>query len=439
MESLEGRALESEVVEAGDVEEMTAPDIKLKDYRDYFSTRLLNIFFYERIETVKDLAGRTDEDFLRMRGLGRTTLNEIRRFLSDLGHELKKTPRARATRQRKITKEVIENAITHGARTRHEIAEKLGVHYQSLISRMKEYGINLAWAEPNYPNKKINDQIAERLIKRGLPATQIADRFGVSKQRAYEYIVARGLHDAWKKSREMYKTLEQRRINAISDLVALIQKTAYERASWEEQKAFEYISSRQVVQPNSYYTESLTKLFRTYREARERGEKLSLEELGEKSGFHFTSVGKILKRVGLEPMHGARERISPLAEEQKRKIVRAVKHTTMSCSDIAYFLGLPGRYNVSQLREVKRIQKGKDKRLLCIVGLDGSRGGSVPVSYRLGFEIYEMQREGYFRYFSTQEVAESLDTKAEVVEHVLANKREYYPEIMRALDVLYSK
>jgi hypothetical protein len=55
-----------------------------------------------------------------------------------------------------------------------------------------------------------------------------------------------------------------------------------------------------------------------YFDAKGKNKILSLEKLGEISGIFYVEVGKILKRVGLEPMHGSRERRGPLNESEKQ-------------------------------------------------------------------------------------------------------------------------
>ena len=105
------------------------------------------------------------------------------------------------------------------------------------------------------------------------------------------------------------------------------------------QKTIKYIQSLRSAKRAKYRHELLITIFDRYERAMNNGEKLSLEQLGEGLGLLLPSIGKILKRAGLEPLYGARERhTTPYEKKEALKRSHAID---MSASDIAYFLEIP--------------------------------------------------------------------------------------------------
>jgi len=303
-------SLEESVMQEGNAE----LDVRLRDCLG-FSIRARKAFDRLGVITIGDLVGKTSYDFHCLRNCAGGTVREIEGFLDSRGYGLKDDARGGPRGYRgKATREAIEGAIVGGAGTRKEIADKLGISYSGSAERIKEYGIEVSRA-PGSGSKKINDVLAKKFIKRGLPLIRIAERFKVVPQRMSQYVDEKELREIWERSRVWYKNPERKRFGVLSNILAGVQRHTYDKAPWEERKALEYMKSRQVVSKNSYSFDSLVELFRVYREAEEKGKKLSLENFQERTGIGFPQVGRILKRVGLEPMHGVRERSSPIMEE----------------------------------------------------------------------------------------------------------------------------
>lgn len=187
-------------------------------------------------------------------------------------------------------------------------------------------------------------------------------------------------------------------------------------------KAMDYIR----LHPQTPIPDSqLVSLFVTYEFCQKKNIKLSLEELG--GEIKRERVGKILREVGLEPLHGTRK-VTRTPMEKKAAIVRALQlNLGVSDLDLAYFLDLP-IYTIENIRRWRKIPTRDHVKPLKKFGKNGEF-----LTYRLPSQIYEVNDAGY----TTEEIAELLKMPVETIRYALRQRGEIAPVIERTLRVLY--
>lgn len=405
----------------------------------YFSVRIRNVLSrLSNINTLKDLVGLSQDYLLSCRNFGANSLNEIRYRLSERGLKLKEdaTPRG-LVKPRDVLSEKIRELAKEGL-TIKEIAERLETSYSYVRALKSSEGIEVKRAVRRRP--EIDSLIEESKIK---TLKGIGDKVRITGEAVRQYMKRNDLYDDWRIYKEIREedeaaslVAEEKRKNLIGNIVGAVLRRAYENETdWATRKAFEYLSAN----PRTTYSfDRLEKVFRVYQKAKEKGKKLSLNEIKEKSkaGFWFAGIGKILHRVGLEPMHGSRENRGRLSDEEKKAIKRAGR-IKMPVSDLAYFIGLEN-HNVSQNFLRWHVKRQKVKCAIKPFGLVGLVGGDRKyLPYRLASQIYEARDAGYFREFSRNEMAGFFDTSHEVVGYALAEEDKIAPKISRALKTIF--
>ncbi len=277
-------------------------------------------------------------------------------------------------------------------------------------------------------------------LEEGKAITEMAKAAKISRQAVDQYLKRTGQHKAWKEKRREVKQAKQTAIQAqdlehfrfCSVLKARANQSAEEKG-WAYQKAWEYRSSLCWLPEDAIPFKSLLTLFRRYERAKEKEEKLSLEELAEGLFTPGRYAGHILERVGIEPMHWTFER-HLVHYEKKLAINRAARYLPrISCADIGYFLDLP-RYIVSQHPAMKEKKRGKESGTKRIIKMFSEGKGKVSVlTYRLSSQIYKAKAAG----FNQEETAELLDTTPQIVQYAHQHRQEIAPVIERTLRVLY--
>jgi len=206
------------------------------------------------------------------------------------------------------TADNIRNAGTR--KSRREIASELGISYDTVATRAREAKLGLTHESALRGTTRIPSR--DRLIRRGLPQTEIAEREQVTHQAIENYIKRSGQQETWKESRFWYnnapKIKEAQKNQLIGKLVLAVQDSAIgklpEEEQWPAQKVLEYQRSLKLNRNPSYSPEDLTTIFRKYQDAQNNGTKLSLRDLWDGTSIPFhNAVSRILHRVGLEPMN----------------------------------------------------------------------------------------------------------------------------------------
>jgi hypothetical protein len=221
-------------------------------------------------------------------------------------------------RPRIATREKINQTIAEGARTRRELAEKLGVHYSTILKNLKEEGIDIP-REATPRRGSVRIPARDKLLKKGHTQDYIGKKTGdITGERVRQYINSTGQQAKWKHYRgshlqrlrartQKIQKEELRRKQVLSNVVSTALEGALQNLGDDglaARKALEYLYSRKSKSPNQKYNfEDLFVMFKRYFEARDRGDRLSLVQLTEGTNLWFSRAAEVLHKTGLEPMH----------------------------------------------------------------------------------------------------------------------------------------
>ncbi|MEK6861348.1 MAG: hypothetical protein AABY07_05235, partial [Nanoarchaeota archaeon] len=227
--------------------------------------------------------------------------------------------------------------------------------------KLKQYGLKLR-EEDEYLKRLVEDYKAkhpvivfkstpkprpeiDELAKQGKTLKEIGKAVGLTHQRIIQILGRTGKNELRKEIRKKLKLEEKlsrlerkRSYQGIASLFTQRMLQLAEKEGWAYKKAAEYDISKRRINYRATPLEKLIKLFSLYEKALKEDKKLGLIELAKKSGFSYAAqVGKVLKRVGLEPLYGARDR-HPTSKDKREAIKRA--YSFMQNRDIAYFVGV---------------------------------------------------------------------------------------------------
>ncbi len=339
--------------------------------------------------------------------------------------------------KRKKREELIKQALGNSVNSLEELCKIGGFRKPGgLIKFCAKNKISLP---ENLIPYKTRPEIDE-LIEKGLTLEAICREVGLSRERVRQYINETGQYGSYKKKRAEFKDnlgrgekgrekIDNFRRQFLSIVRARTEELA-QKKDWATQRAVEYLHYYKRTDKRNYSFNTLYKIFSRYENAKEKGEKLSLKELGEGLDIWHHSVGSILKEVGVEPMYGGR--VKKIKSGEKNEAVKRAINTDFSALDIAYFLGLPkwvpgNRYYDSGMkREVKRP--------IATFSKIGKIGSSEFLSYRLASEIYEARDCGINR----KDIVELVGKSGELVEYALEHRGEIEPQIVKGLRILYN-
>lgn len=295
----------------------------------------------------------------------------------------------------------------------------------------------------------------EKLIKEGIGAREIAKIMNISRGGAYQILEKYQLKQLYNEAQaekqlkikadeeKEEKEKEEKNKTKKNLLRLLSQRALYlaEQESWGEEKAIEYLLCTKgeitYYPPEKRYKKhysffELEIIFNRYHKAQRKGIKLSLRELTE--GFNIKGLGNIsmvLKKLGLEPMYGARERIPNISKEKIEAIKRAYS-TDLTFVDIGYFLSIP--FYVCKQRSKKPRSYKKPIKIWSKRIEKRAPHTEASLSYSLISQIYESQDLG----FTKEETAFLLDTKDFVVSYTLEHRNEIEPKLIGQLRILYN-
>jgi transcriptional regulator with XRE-family HTH domain len=353
---------------------------------------------------------------------------------------------------------VLEIILDKDPITIHQLQEETGQEKETLLSILKDEQLVYL-----VPTSKINQIMNQRIIA-GDTLEEIGAAGEVTRERARQYINATGQYDYWKEHRKRRKAEKSKQESeqennlhqARQDLTNVLISRAYQKTDeggWKyRRKALDYYygglkgkerkyKSKDVTTP----LEKLCTLFETYEMAERLKVKLSLEELGERTGIWFPTIGRILKSKGLEPLYGARERSSPLSPEKVQAIERAYG-SEFTSSDAAYFLGLSENHWVvaCHFSEIRRsgAEKIKRKKYLFLAKQESFGTGMQKgdhLFYRTASQIYELDdlAQEEKTHFPDEEVAKLLEIRPECVEYARKQRWQIEYNLKRLLRVLY--
>jgi len=268
-------------------------------------------------------------------------------------------------------------------------------------------------------------QNLSRQIRAGVDSSEIATKYGVTRQRIEQKINDLNLYKLYKAKREERKKKKKEKILAIKSregrkVLREIFQFVYERIykntnKLSERKTLEYF----LFTETRCSLSKLERLFSNYEKAINSEEEPSQIKLSKGTNITYTYIGKILKRVGLKLFL---KRNKPISEEEIERIKVSSRETGLSLSDITYFTEIK-EYIV---RAVCKRQKIKIKS-----------HHNQYFNYKLASQIYEAKDSGYFKEFSKEEVAQLLNTSTKTIDYALENRKLIEKVISQSLKVIY--
>lgn len=402
------------------------------------STRRTKTVSIEKIKEAIAAGEKSVEDIAKKVGL---STYAVRSYASKEKIILPKKRRGRKTR------EEISKGYTYNEETLMKIRETLTTNPSSIEEicnkveltplTLLRYITNFNLALPKDIKPWRYDPELDALIDEGSSLSEIGDLLGKTREWARLYINASGQYQIWKAKRLEKPTKQKQKweeYRTRKQILSVLKEQTIKRAeeeSWALGKAVQYILSYKIINRNInkniklYTLEDVLPIFKQYEQAINTGRKVSLEELKNGLRMQPVSVGRILSRVGLEPLYIQREH-KITTSEQKAMIQRAYS-LPLTASDIAYFIGV--RDNIVRMTYNNAGARERGKPLLF-----GSFKNSKVVTYRLASQVYEAQDLG----FKSKEISQLLDIDKSLLEKIISNKKEYEPKIIGALRIIYA-
>ncbi len=347
---------------------------------------------------------------------------------------------------RKTADNLIKNSIEEGAKSLAEICVRTGLSFDTVLNYRRKNDIKLPIClkdqseifivAPSLIKSKRRSNI-DVLVQQGLTLEEIGNNRDLSKERIRQYIVETGQHAEWRKIREAKKveTSFKLKKGLLSDIRILIGKRLEHVAKeqgWPYQKAVDYLNYHKHPNKTKIPFDSLVELLKRYEKAVKSGNKISRVELGKSLDIlaYSANVGRILKKIGLKPLYGFRERhITP---KEKKEAIRRGLELKMPSTDIAYFLGLSGPVVYQSL---KKYGKKNCYPLQYIIKQFGKQRTNhhAFLTYRLASQIYEAEDLR----FNIDEITELLNTRKEIIDYAVENRQKIENQIVMELRILY--
>ncbi len=335
------------------------------------------------------------------------SINKVYVLLNKIGlHSVWKENKKKKFEEKK---EILEFLVNKGL-SQTEMAEKLNLPVSEIHKILYGTELHSIWEEKRkkkkIENKKRN---IESLINQGLNQVEIAEKLGMTRQRAQQLLVETNLDDDYKEIRKKLK--EEKResspqyIQKIKSefIFNILHQTAKKEGNVAYQKALEYKyifhkSRKETLEELEYFFSLCYS-----------GEKYTCGELAKKTGFSEQDIGRILRELPeISVPYKLRTRKN-LTGEQKEQIKRA-QDSKFGKTDIAYFLNIP--YNALNNFN-KRVEK----------------------FYKLASQIYEAQDLE----FTTKEIAELTDKTEETIKKYIKERLQIEPEIMEGLETIFQR
>ncbi len=268
--------------------------------------------------------------------------------------------------------------------------------------------------------KRIRKKRVLNLIEQAASQQQIAFAMGVhAREGARQYLHKEHLYEIWKKNRDQAQQKPQRK-EQLKKLTATLEAiiTQKSQEEWSVLKAWEYRRTRRRTTTPAWF-ETRAEVLHRYEQAKQQGERLTLEELAENLPISFVTVGEMFRELHIPPMYSPKQQIL----KETRDAIKRGTLTSLSYKDIGYFL------KVSDQAVALRL-KGKRKKTERVID---HCFNYKQVTYRLASQIYEALDAKFTR----QETAQLLNVPEAMVTYVKRNKTTLTPRIIHDLQVLY--
>lgn len=334
------------------------------------------------------------------------------------------------------------------------LAEKMKLGRGSVLMLARDSGISLANTNVElYPVITRRDPVRDAVIAHDPPyltydalAKAAAEKTGqkkISRQRMVQYLRGTGQRESWQQRCDAYKkTLHEKKqqlneeqkllVDSKQQLVQLVSAYLWKRAVEEgpatEKAVLYHFKNRK--KGSAIGLDRLLGLFNYYYQAKKQGKQLSLEELGEPHKLVATVVGKCLKKAGLEPLYGARDRhVTPLWKKQA--LERGID-IALPASSIAYLLDIPSHI----VQQKIFCNGGKGVKVDSWIAKFGNYKESVEIiRYQHASQLYEALAVG----FSRDEAIEYADVSNQGYDYLIEHRKRIEATLVNAIKTLYNQ
>jgi len=330
----------------------------------------------------------------------------------------------------------IQDAILNGAESAEEIAVRTGHSVSAVASCISYHKIKTPFPRTFYKYFRARrDEKRDELIQKRLSLSAIAKSEGVKRERVRQYLVQTDQHENWKTGRkELKKEISEgkkqkkQQLEIIANQInEVARRQVFEKDKWAYEKTEQYF---QIKKWTIYSFRKIFNLLKDYHNFKEKGEKVSIEELGKRHGLLTYSISRIMRLVDEKPLACPHEKVREVLSKEKKSEIGRAFETEFCCNDVAYFLGTPF-YNIS-LYFTKYLQRGKRHETKHFVKRFGSRGNSYLTYYKAS-EIFQARDLG----FNRDETLELLDVDGRVYDYAIQNQGEIIETIVRNLRIIF--
>mgnify|MGYP001568102406 FL=1 len=333
----------------------------------------------------------------------------------------------------------IQELIDYGFSMGEEIAELTGISNASILLYNRMGLIKLPEERMSTkPSRALrygivarHKNLIDKMILEGVSQTDIAKKIHetsgdkIHRENIRQYIKKSRQYEKWDQAISASRIAKANEKVVEQDLVHTLYNITLEKADEEEYKEAirYYLDGGNRVTP----LKKSVKLVKTYKNAKEKGKKLSYQKLADRSGFNSANeVKRYLNNMGLQSLCWTASYLTPL----QKNAIKGVYKIGLSSEDIAYFLD---EHQQKIICNLKSRSSKKIKRNSGIQELKGIKGVRY-LSYREASQIYGFTDE---MNSTPEKIANALDVKVNAVELALQYREKIEPKLTKTLQILF--
>ena len=330
--------------------------------------------------------------------------------------------------------EKIISSIENGAEFIEDLANKIGLSIYTVMNYSYEAKIKPPPYKDRMNRPKCNpkkDKKRDRLIKRGLPLTILAEKFNCTRQNMHRYILVTEQHETWKQSRRYFGIKHSKKIKrkeALGVLASQIEEIARRKVLENDRLAYEKTEEFFKMRNRKYSFDKIFSLFKDYYDAKRENKKVSLKKFADKYDFWIPTISVFFKEAGLKTLVAPNRKKRVASPKYKIQALERSISIEMPISDKSYFLVLPHK-TVSNFN-IKR--NGKISEKVNPIKRFGIFRKEI-LMYGNASQIYEARDAG----FTKSEILELIDIDDKVYNYAIRHKKEISGYITSSLKKIF--
>jgi DNA-binding NarL/FixJ family response regulator len=289
----------------------------------------------------------------------------------------------------------LSKSIVSSLRLKHDLPIKVKKQYS-------DYSTNERTRHRMNPKTILKD----KLIRRGLSISQIADKLGEFNQSVNAYIHNTNQYETWRQSREHYLRAhgifsseeKAERNDLVSKIISAVQYKKLDELPDKDKLhyrlAFNYLEAAKARHLKKYGLKELAQFFKRYCDAEKKGKKITMTQLGGEMCKFYTQVTSILDAVGLKPIWN--ESKSYITEEKKQELLR-LYNSGLSVSETAEISNINDHTVEYHLRKMLKNHL-RERRLV----ITEEKKQELLGLYKLGLSVSELSEIADVKYLSAR-------------------------------------